>query len=78
MNAQREKLAEFQINRAAELSKFTLKMMEDQRKQASLAAKKRAGRHYEAQKKLAAWHEEKRKAEEMLLMQPLSNKNMQE
>ena len=43
-----------------------------------MAAKKRAGRQYEAQKQLAAWRDEKRKAEEMLLMQPLSSQHMQE
>ena len=68
MNSQRAKLAEYQINRASRLSEFTLMQMDAQRKQAALAAKKRAGRQYEAQKQLAAWREEKRKAEEMLLM----------
>lgn len=78
MNSQRAKLAEYQISRASRLSEFTLLQMDAQRKQAAMAAKKRAGRQYEAQKQLAAWRDEKRKAEEMLLMQPLSSQNMQE
>ena len=57
---------------------MNLHEQEDQKKKAQLEAKKRAGRAYEQQKLIASYREEKRKAEELLLMQPLSTKNMQE
>ena len=53
-------------------------MADTQRKKASIAAQKRAGQQYEAQKQIAQYREEKRRAEEMLLMGPFGGQPMQE
>ena len=55
-----------------------LQMHEEQRKKAADEAKRRAGRAYDQQKQLAEWRNEKRKAEEMLLMKPLASNVMRE
>ena len=72
------KLQEYQITRATNISQMNLQEQENQRKKAAAEAKKRAGHAYEQQKALAQWRAEKRKAEEMLLMQPLAQNSLQE
>ena len=54
------------------MSEKNLLDQEIQRRQAQAEAKKRAGRQYENEKALVAYRAEKRRAEEMLLMAPLS------
>ena len=53
-------------------------MQENSRKQALEDSQKRNTRTHEQQKQLSQWRQEKRKAEEMLLMQPLSQNVLME
>ena len=78
MEAQKEKLQDYQITRTEHLNSMNLELQIEQQKKAQTEAKRRAGRHYEQQLLIANYREEKRKAEELLLMQPLSGNNMQE
>ena len=68
MQKQKEKLQEYQVQRAMELSQQALKEEEDMRKRAEREQRRRMQEQYERKKALAQWQVEKRKAEEMLLM----------
>ena len=75
---QKARLQEYQITRTAAIAEQNLKEQEQQRKMAAIEAKRRAGYAYEQQKAITNHQHQKRKAQEMLLMEPLSPTNMRE
>lgn len=75
MDNQKAKLQEYQVTRANDIDETSALMEEKQRKRLAAEAKKRNAGHSntsDRQQALFSYHAEKRKAEEMLLMAPMS------